>query len=75
MASLSDALGRAPCAIWGLPLVGMKSSVGIERMPNAAAELLLLFGIHLVDVDAVAVLAASSSRTGASALQGPHHDA
>ena len=38
MASLSDALGRAPCAIWGLPLVGMKSSVGIERMPNAAAS-------------------------------------
>ena len=69
MASLSDALGRAPCAIWGLPLVGMKSSVGIERMPNAAASL-LLFGIHLVDVDAVAVLGSQLFQNRGECLAG-----
>ena len=38
IAFLKSALLIAPCAICGCPSVGMNSSEGIERMPNAAAS-------------------------------------
>ena len=38
MASRSVSLGNAPVAICGIPRAGMKSSVGTERTPKAAAS-------------------------------------
>ena len=38
MASSSVSLGRAPRAILGWPSMGMKSKVGIDWMPKAAAS-------------------------------------
>jgi hypothetical protein len=38
IASLNADLGIAPCAICGLPFIGMNSIEGILRIPNAAAN-------------------------------------
>lgn len=70
MASLSDALGRAPCAIWGLPLVGMKKQRRDRADAERGGEFLLLFGIHLVDVNAVAVLGSQLFQNRGECLAG-----
>lgn len=72
---LERRLGQGTLCDLGLTAGGDEKQRRDRADAKCGGELLLLFGIHLVDVDAVAVLGSQLFQNRGKRLQGPHHDA